>query len=186
MYTPWKGILLLDAPLWNNWEASIQRSINENANGLAGMPSSVKKMVWFQSLRAEILVDGSHDIDRCLDVDRSDKQCPDCSCGGVLVGCENEEQATINLNAMNQLKGKKPWSLSFSFGRVLQQSTLKAWSGKVENVEKAPSSQGVRQTQRPPLVPTKVMQLLEMVLQKAFMSRITSTDEVLCFSIAIL
>ena len=38
---------------------------------------------------------------------------------------------------MNKLKGKKPWSLSFSFGRALQQSTLKAWSGKEENVAKA-------------------------------------------------
>lgn len=35
------------------------------------------------------------------------------------------------------LKGKKPWSLSFSFGRALQQSTLKTLPGKEENVEKA-------------------------------------------------
>ncbi|KAI3984875.1 hypothetical protein MKX01_004643 [Papaver californicum] len=47
------------------------------------------------------------------------------------------EEATLNLNAMNKLKTKKPWSLSFSFGRALQQSTLKTWSGKEENVEKA-------------------------------------------------
>lgn len=38
---------------------------------------------------------------------------------------------------MNKLKGKKPWSLSFSFGRALQQSTLKAWAGKEENIGKA-------------------------------------------------
>lgn len=43
----------------------------------------------------------------------------------------------MNLNAMNKLKGKKPWSLSFSFGRALQQSTLKTWQGKEENVQKA-------------------------------------------------
>ena len=54
-----------------------------------------------------------------------------------LSGGQSEEQATLNLNAMNQLKGKKPWSLSFSFGRALQQSTLKAWAGKEENVQKA-------------------------------------------------
>ncbi|KAK9266395.1 hypothetical protein L1049_025252 [Liquidambar formosana] len=36
---------------------------------------------------------------------------------------------------MNKLKTKKPWSLSFSFGRALQQSALKAWAGKVENIE---------------------------------------------------
>jgi len=54
-----------------------------------------------------------------------------------LSGGQSEEEATVNLNAMNQYKGKKPWSLSFSFGRALQQSTLKAWSGKEENVKKA-------------------------------------------------
>lgn len=54
-----------------------------------------------------------------------------------LSGGQSEEEATLNLNAMNQVSGKKPWSLSFSFGRALQQSTLKAWAGKEENVEKA-------------------------------------------------
>lgn len=54
-----------------------------------------------------------------------------------LSGGQSEEEATLNLNAMNQLKGKKPWSLSFSFGRALQQSTLKTWAGKEENVERA-------------------------------------------------
>ncbi|KAJ0872828.1 putative fructose-bisphosphate aldolase [Helianthus annuus] len=54
-----------------------------------------------------------------------------------LSGGQSEEEATVNLNAMNQYKGKKPWSLSFSFGRALQQSTLKAWAGKEENVAKA-------------------------------------------------
>ncbi|CAL9207718.1 unnamed protein product [Musa hybrid cultivar] len=54
-----------------------------------------------------------------------------------LSGGQSEEEATLNLNAMNKLQGKKPWSLSLSFGRALQQSTLKAWAGKEENVEKA-------------------------------------------------
>ncbi|KAL6141811.1 hypothetical protein ACLB2K_060097 [Fragaria x ananassa] len=54
-----------------------------------------------------------------------------------LSGGQSEEEATLNLNAMNQLKGKKPWTLSFSFGRALQASTLKAWSGKKENVKAA-------------------------------------------------
>uniref|UniRef100_A0A0E0I6R0 Fructose-bisphosphate aldolase n=1 Tax=Oryza nivara TaxID=4536 RepID=A0A0E0I6R0_ORYNI len=56
-----------------------------------------------------------------------------------LSGGQSEEEATRNLNAMNQVasRGKKPWSLTFSFGRALQQSTLKAWAGKAENVGKA-------------------------------------------------
>ncbi|XAR64634.1 Fructose-bisphosphate aldolase [Bertholletia excelsa] len=54
-----------------------------------------------------------------------------------LSGGQSEEEATVNLNAMNKFKGKKPWSLTFSYGRALQQSTLKAWAGKEENVKKA-------------------------------------------------
>lgn len=54
-----------------------------------------------------------------------------------LSGGQSEEEATLNLNAMNKFQGKKPWSLSFSFGRALQQSTLKAWGGKDENIKKA-------------------------------------------------
>ncbi|KAF8395345.1 hypothetical protein HHK36_019291 [Tetracentron sinense] len=54
-----------------------------------------------------------------------------------LSGGQSDEEATLNLNAMNKLKGRKPWSLSISFGLALQQSTIKAWSGKEENVKKA-------------------------------------------------
>lgn len=54
-----------------------------------------------------------------------------------LSGGQSEEEATLNLNAINKLEVLKPWTLSFSFGRALQQSTLKIWSGKKENVEKA-------------------------------------------------
>uniref|UniRef100_A0A0D9X3Y5 Fructose-bisphosphate aldolase n=1 Tax=Leersia perrieri TaxID=77586 RepID=A0A0D9X3Y5_9ORYZ len=59
-----------------------------------------------------------------------------------LSGGQSEEEATVNLNAMNVAAArlgekKKPWSLTFSFGRALQQSTLKAWGGKEENVGKA-------------------------------------------------
>ena len=31
----------------------------------------------------------------------------------------------------------KPWALTFSFGRALQASVLKAWAGKSENVASA-------------------------------------------------
>ena len=54
-----------------------------------------------------------------------------------LSGGQSEEDATLNLNAMNQLDTKKPWTLSFSFGRALQKSTLAAWGGKKENIPKA-------------------------------------------------
>lgn len=50
-----------------------------------------------------------------------------------LSGGQTEEEATAHLDAMNRL-GPLPWKLSFSYGRALQQSALKAWSGKTENV----------------------------------------------------
>ncbi|PSC70525.1 fructose bisphosphate aldolase [Micractinium conductrix] len=51
-----------------------------------------------------------------------------------LSGGQSEEEATAHLAAMNQVTDvKKPWTLSFSFGRALQASALKAWGGKKEN-----------------------------------------------------
>lgn len=54
-----------------------------------------------------------------------------------LSGGQSEEEATLNLNAINQFQAKKPWALSFSYGRALQASVLKAWSGKDTNFPKA-------------------------------------------------
>jgi len=47
-----------------------------------------------------------------------------------LSGGQTEIQATANLNAMNKLpQDQRPWKLSFSYGRALQASVLKAWGG---------------------------------------------------------
>ena len=51
-----------------------------------------------------------------------------------LSGGLSEEEASVYLNTMNKIQRKGPWSVSFSFGRALQQSCLKAWQGKPENV----------------------------------------------------
>jgi hypothetical protein len=48
-----------------------------------------------------------------------------------LSGGMSEEEATLNLNAL-QAYGPYPWSLTFSYGRALQSSTLKTWAGKVK------------------------------------------------------
>merc|ERR1712216_825085 len=37
----------------------------------------------------------------------------------------------------NVCPGKKPWSLTFSYGRALQQSVLKAWKGSDANIAAA-------------------------------------------------
>lgn len=62
-----------------------------------------------------------------------------CAVPGVvfLSGGQSEEDATRNLNAINQVSGKKPWALTFSYGRALQASCLNAWGGKSENVPAA-------------------------------------------------
>jgi len=39
------------------------------------------------------------------------------------------------LNAINQYPGKKPWALTFSYGRALQASALKAWGGKPDQIK---------------------------------------------------
>ncbi|KAJ1374338.1 Fructose-bisphosphate aldolase 2 [Parelaphostrongylus tenuis] len=54
-----------------------------------------------------------------------------------LSGGQSELDATANLHAINMVKLLKPWKLTFSYGRALQASVLKAWQGKDENVEAA-------------------------------------------------
>ncbi len=53
-----------------------------------------------------------------------------------LSGGQSEVEATENLNAINEVGG--PWPLSFSYGRALQQSALRAWGGDADN---APAAQ---------------------------------------------
>ena len=51
-----------------------------------------------------------------------------------LSGGQNNLIATAHLSAINQLEGTKPWKLTFSYGRALQDEALKAWCGKNENL----------------------------------------------------
>ncbi len=50
-----------------------------------------------------------------------------------LSGGQSDIEATANLNAMVKT-GALPWTLSFSYGRALQDKPLKTWAGKAENV----------------------------------------------------
>ena len=61
------------------------------------------------------------------------------ACPGIffLSGGQSEEEASLNLNAMNASKGKKPWHISFSYGRALQYSCLMAWKGSDDNIQAA-------------------------------------------------
>ncbi|XP_052751878.1 fructose-bisphosphate aldolase-like isoform X1 [Galleria mellonella] len=51
-----------------------------------------------------------------------------------LSGGQSEEEASVHLNAINAIDLKRPWALTFSYGRALQASVLRAWAGKPENV----------------------------------------------------
>ncbi|XP_052755705.1 LOW QUALITY PROTEIN: fructose-bisphosphate aldolase-like [Galleria mellonella] len=51
-----------------------------------------------------------------------------------LSGGQSEEEASVHLNAINAIDLKRPWALTFSYGRALQVSVLRAWADKPENV----------------------------------------------------
>jgi fructose-bisphosphate aldolase class I len=51
-----------------------------------------------------------------------------------LSGGQDHVLATEHLNAINELDLPKPWTLSFSFARALQDEALEIWHGKSENV----------------------------------------------------
>jgi fructose-bisphosphate aldolase class I len=54
---------------------------------------------------------------------------------GFLSGGQEDRVATAHLNAINRLPGAKPWRISFSYGRALQDRALEAWHGRDENLE---------------------------------------------------
>ncbi|CAF0964009.1 unnamed protein product [Adineta ricciae] len=86
--------------------------------------------------------------DKCADIALATitaltRTCP-AALGGIifLSGGQSEEDATNNLNELNRpvYQEKCPWILTFSYGRALQTSALKAWSGKRENEVNAQES----------------------------------------------
>jgi len=52
-----------------------------------------------------------------------------------LSGGQDYLAATEHLSAINRLEGPKPWKLSFSYGRALQDEALKAWRGTDQNLK---------------------------------------------------
>jgi fructose-bisphosphate aldolase class I len=55
-----------------------------------------------------------------------------------LSGGQDSVQATEHLDAINRLAGhSSPWTLSYSYGRALQDEAMAAWQGKRENVRAA-------------------------------------------------
>jgi fructose-bisphosphate aldolase, class I len=52
-----------------------------------------------------------------------------------LSGGQTDRAATAHLNAINRMPGPKPWKISFSYGRALQDAAMAAWRGRDENLE---------------------------------------------------
>lgn len=65
-----------------------------------------------------------------------------------LSGGQSEEEASVHLNAINNCPLPKPWILTFSFGRALQASALRAWRGHQEN-QKAATEQFIKRAEVP-------------------------------------
>uniref|UniRef100_A0A6Q2YZN1 fructose-bisphosphate aldolase n=1 Tax=Esox lucius TaxID=8010 RepID=A0A6Q2YZN1_ESOLU len=138
-------------------------AIKENANVLARYASICQMHGIVPIVEPEILPDGDHDLKRCQYVtekvmDYSKKRWPPLN--GQFSYLEFQQpgdqkhttpspshpslsnlppllfkwpEASINLNAMNQCPLHRPWAITFSYGRALQASALKAWGGKPEN-----------------------------------------------------
>lgn len=80
----------------------------------------------------------SGDVVAKMTLDTLQKFVP-CSVPGImfLSGGLSEKEASHYLNCINRRKKNVPWSLSFCFGRALQDSCLNTWKGKKENIKMA-------------------------------------------------
>ena len=65
---------------------------------------------------------------------RTYRRCVPAAVPGIffLSGGQTPEEATANLNAMNQY-ADLPWTMSFSYGRALQEPAQHAWAGELAN-----------------------------------------------------
>jgi fructose-bisphosphate aldolase class I len=52
-----------------------------------------------------------------------------------LSGGQSDRVATAHLNAINRLPGPRPWQISFSYGRALQDAALETWRGRTETLK---------------------------------------------------
>ncbi len=182
-FTKWRGVITIGDGIPTPY------CIETNAHALARYAALSQEAGLVPIVEPEVLMDGDHSIDRCLEVNEATlrevfaqlarqnvvlegtllkpsmvlsgskaanragpeevgektvacfKRAVPAAVPGVvfLSGGQTDEEATINLNAINQRAAAvgAPWQLSFSFGRGLQAAPLKAWSGRPDNVERA-------------------------------------------------
>ena len=161
--------------------------VNVNAHALARYAALCQEQGIVPIVEPEVLMDGSHTIERCEDVTSSilhavfhalfehcvrpegmllkpnmviaGKDCPKkasveevatatlrclrrhvpVAVPGIvfLSGGQSDVLATAHLNAINRLELPKPWKISFSYGRALQDPAIEAWRGKQQNLKAA-------------------------------------------------
>jgi fructose-bisphosphate aldolase, class I len=158
--------------------------VSANAHALARYAALCQEQALVPIVEPEVLMDGTHDIERCEQVTGAvlhavfnalrDQRVmlegmllkpnmvtagTQCSRGAsvqevamatlrclrhhvpaavpgivFLSGGQDERLATSHLDAINRLPGAAPWTISFSYGRALQDPALKAWHGRDENL----------------------------------------------------
>jgi len=182
-FTKWRGIYAIA-------EGTPSRYCSEaNAHALARFAALSQEAGLVPIVEPEVLMDGDHDIDRCMDVtevvirevyyqlgqqrvvlegtllkpnmvlsgkDAANRAGPEevvektvaclkrsvpAAVPGIvfLSGGQSDNEATVNLNAINQYAASvgAPWELSFSYGRGLQAAPLKVWGGDAAKKEEA-------------------------------------------------
>ena len=161
--------------------------VNVNAHALARYAALCQEQGIVPIVEPEVLMDGSHTIERCEDVTSSilhavfhalfeqcvrlegmllkpnmviaGKDCPKkasveevatatlrclrrhvpAAVPGIvfLSGGQSDVLATSHLNAINKLDLSKPWKISFSYGRALQDPAIETWRGNQQNLKAA-------------------------------------------------
>ncbi|KVI02894.1 Aldolase-type TIM barrel [Cynara cardunculus var. scolymus] len=131
-------------------------AVKEAAWGLARYAAISQDNGLVPIVEPEILLDGEHGIDRTFEVAKQvwaevffylaqnnvlfegillkpSMVTPGADCKERAT--PQQVEATLNLNAMNQ--SPNPWHVSFSYARALQNTCLKTWGGRPENVKAA-------------------------------------------------
>ncbi|KAL2469328.1 putative fructose-bisphosphate aldolase 1 [Forsythia ovata] len=125
-------------------------AVKEAAWGLARYAAISQDNGLVPIVEPEILLDGEHGIDRTSEgiLLKPSMVTPGAECKEkatpkkFLSSGQSEVEATLNLNAMNQ--APNPWLVSFSYARPLQNTCLKTWGGRLENVKVAQDALLVR------------------------------------------
>ncbi|KJE91959.1 fructose-bisphosphate aldolase class-I [Capsaspora owczarzaki ATCC 30864] len=143
-FAKWRSVLRIGA------NQPSELAVYENAKVLARYASICQQGGLVPIVEPEILMDGDHDLKKavrtteyvlatCYQALVAHHRTVPVAVPGVvfLSGGQSEEEATVHLNAMNALQTKKPWALSFSYGRALQHTVLKTWKGDKANVAAA-------------------------------------------------